>query len=68
MVKQFQNQQDYVSNCIHLWQLPSLEVIVPDEDKGEKRLEPMAKERTKSVKYLNIVTAKNSVHFPLLPA
>lgn len=50
MVKQFQNQQDYVSNCIRLWQLPSLEVVVPDESKREKGLEPMAKQCTELVK------------------
>lgn len=57
MVKQFQNQQDYMSNCIRLWQLPSLELVVLDEGKREKGLEPMVKQCTESVKYLNIITA-----------
>lgn len=57
MVKQFQYQQNCMSNCIRLCQLPSLEVVVPGEGKREKGLKPMAKQYTESVKYLNVITA-----------
>lgn len=45
-----------MSNGIRLWQLPSLEVAVPGEGRREE-LEPVAKQRTESVKYLNVITA-----------
>lgn len=40
-VKQFQNQQQYARNCKRLWEL--LELVVPDEGKREKALQPKVK-------------------------